>query len=568
MRIWTHTVTRLEDYVSDWLASVLPLHLLYMLDACEAGVILKEADPRIKPHHTADGDIWGCPSADLSSCAACSSKIPLSCSLKDGAESHGQSDLVEPPCLVQLTGPCEDPAGQDGKIFVHISSTTENSDGSVHSSRSSEGLSATLSLASPALFGSSLRSCLKNPASSSRLSGRVRFAHEIQFWFPGSEQLSLSRFGSIPCCSPSAFPAGSDRHVGLHLPEPSHGSQGWASSVQSVRHVGLRPPDIATPTSPPPSPAHFHGSTCRTFVDSQPRFDADLLPLEGSGTSKDESAGARHVGLRPPDTTTLALPSELPGDGSFDIFIDPDCSISMPSSGPFKGGSCRTLADSHPQVGVNSPPFVAPWLPQVEPVHTCRVLADITNLSIQEVLPFSPDFEACVSSKAEHVGFRSPVIFAPPELRGYGHSVSSLRPAFVSNGSDAPEALSFSGWSCPRPLLCPRKTSSARPKARFQRGRAVVSSGPSPVPGVPDASVTGRRQSNLQVASAAALAPASSHFTSFDSVRQSSLTGAPTSAFFMPSLLRIFPILLVALFRTPLKVFRNHRHLCLAMLCV
>ena len=229
MRIWTHTVTRLEDYVSDWLASVLPLHLLYMLDACEAGAILKEADPRIKPYQTADVDIWGCPSADLSSCAACSSKIPLSCSLKDGAESHGQLDFVEPPCIVQLTGPWEDPAGQDGKIFVHNSSTTENSDGSVHSSRGSEVLGAPLSLASSAFLGSSLRSCLKNPASGSRLSGRVRFAHEIQFWFPGSEQLSLSRFGSIPCCSSSVFPVGSERHVGLHSPEPPHGSQVCAS---------------------------------------------------------------------------------------------------------------------------------------------------------------------------------------------------------------------------------------------------------------------------------------------------------------------------------------------------
>ena len=293
----------------------------------------------------------------------------------------------------------------------------------------------------------------------------------------------------------------------------------------------ILPPELpADQVHPPkvPSPAHSKGGTCRTFVDSQPRLGADLLPLAGSGISKAESVGVpvarsvRHVGHRPPDSTTLAMPPDLPDEGSFDIFVDPDCSISMPPSGPFKGGCCRTLADSHAQVGANSLPFVAPWLSQVEPVHTCRVLADITNFSIHEMLPFSPDLEACSSSTVEHVGFRSPAIVAPQELRGYGHSVASLRPALVSNGSDAPEAFSFSGWFCPRPLLCPRKTSSARPKARFQRGRAAVSSGPSPVPGVPDASVTGRRQSSyLQVASAAALAPASSHFTSFDSVRQS-----------------------------------------------
>ena len=419
MIVWSHSVTALSDFVSPWLASMLPLHLAYTLDALECGVIISEKDPRIKPYSSADVDIWGCPSADLPDCLSEPSKNLLGCSTIDGAESHGQGDSVEPLWNAQ---PCssswQDLDSHSGKIFVQSSEAfvSQGHFAPVHSVKGS-------GLESP---DSSLRSCLRGQASRCRTRHRVHFSFEIQFWFPGSSQ--------------------------LHLPRLDFASRGAPDNC-SGRHVGLRPPE----------------------------------PLQESKIHAHFTSSGRHVGLRPP---SLLRASDLPLTEPFIIFADDDFSRSGLAAVPSKGGSCRTLADSNVESpsDATSSSFAAPLSCKVEPVYIPCPFRDITNLPVfADPLPPVNSGAVPFLPLVEHVGVRSPHVVKGPE--GGFPGPSPVFPAALSSSSIG----NSSGTCTPKPILCPRKTSSAKPKAESRRGPQASASCPvSSQPFVLDDTETGR----------------------------------------------------------------------------
>ena len=261
MIVWNHSATTLQDYVSPWMAAMLPLHQAYALAALDYGIVVQEADPRIKSHHTTDVGIRGCQSVDLPDCVPQPYENLVSCSSLGGAESHGQSDSVEPPEMVHLTKQPQQAADiQCGKIFAHHAGLPLSSDpvASVHSGGAQMGLRSHV-ICSPSSPGSDypLRSCLRTQASAALSRGRVRFAFEIQFWFPGSSQLCLSRPGLNSLSRPASSTC---KYDGLRPSCATPTLEGSTAIPISVRHVGFRPPEPICGSSP--------GSPCWIAVNS------------------------------------------------------------------------------------------------------------------------------------------------------------------------------------------------------------------------------------------------------------------------------------------------------------
>ena len=273
-----------------------------------------------------------------------------------------------------------------------------------------------------------LPSSLRQSARANRPCKRVRFGTAISFWFPAEQQVHLCtrahdnrcprhvgfRQGDIPFLPVPCYPLHEVSHVGLRPPPPIHGETfKWdltASASQKdsavggpfqadrpttslAEHVGLRSPLPSHARNDGVSPLRHHA------------LHHDAPAFQGAPFLQPTPPGNPGGGAHVPAAYHLPLPSASFAD--FEIFQDPEC-LTDQGENPFKGGSCRTLADSR-RPCARSPssakdiPFEHAFTAAAFPALTRQALGDVTNLdSAQPADPGVGDISA------EHVGFRSP----------------------------------------------------------------------------------------------------------------------------------------------------------------
>ena len=311
--VWNHSVTKEEDFTSAWSATAIAVHLQYQLTAMELGILVRDSDPRLPPQH-----VWLWPLAPCvdENCAALpgSPRTHMANCCAEGnpfrsAAAHTHK-LPEPNCNSEA-------------LSVHSSPASRSCTGCLEAEpcyRSLAPVSTPHGTAKSALKNQSLRP----PLSVSR---RVSFSFAVDFWFPSPQQLCLGAvhpstgptFASPPmrgvekCAIQQRLPAGQSHHP---FASPS------MSGVETFLHGFSYH-----------SPVEFCGHDRCVPCCSQ------------------ASAHLCEVPALTPRQHTTSAPAQRAIDHSDEVIFEDHCDpMALPlcdpgSPHPYKGGSCRTLAD-------------------------------------------------------------------------------------------------------------------------------------------------------------------------------------------------------------------------------